>query len=137
KYIGQYLFDIGDYDGAISYWNSILEEQNKLISKIMFNMMLSSTRTVQEIYDEMKRAHNEFIQELNLIAPAYMRCALDIQACKSNFSWTLMWAKAISIFIHGYDNDISNQCETLEMEIKKRWEMFESSDRYKANVTCC
>ncbi|CAF3138147.1 unnamed protein product [Rotaria sp. Silwood2] len=155
KYIGQYLFDIGDYDGAISYWNSILEEKNKLISKIMFNMMLSSTRTVQEIYDEMKRAHNEFIQELNLIAPAYMRCALlclkqidvlfsreyynfrDIQACKSNFSWTLMWAKAISIFIHGYDNDISNQCETLEMELNKRWEMFESSDRYKANVTCC
>ncbi|CAF1191212.1 unnamed protein product, partial [Didymodactylos carnosus] len=32
KYIGQYLFDIGDYDGASSYWESILEQQKQFTS---------------------------------------------------------------------------------------------------------
>lgn len=98
KYIGQYLFHIGDYKEAISYWKSIFELQNEFISKLMSNMIFSSTKIIQQIHDEMKRINNVFIQQLDLLGIAYMKSAFLI----SKFIDTLLPAEYYSSMIEFY-----------------------------------
>ncbi len=103
-------------------------------------MIFSPTKTIQQIHDEMKEANNEFIQELNLVGLAYMRCAfliskyIDTLLPAQIYSWMVVsyyedffleyinYAKTISISIDDNNNEISNQCQTLIMETNKKIE---------------
>jgi tetratricopeptide (TPR) repeat protein len=140
--IGQYLFDIGDYDTAEVYWYDALQKQSELISKFLFDMIFSSSKTVQEIHKEMKRANHEFISELNLIIPNYIKIALiylqqgntklskspgfsDYEcACKyyQQSISCLNTAKTILNIINVTHNEINNQCDILLMDAQKKFE---------------